>query len=73
MHLTSYTDDCIAQNDIEQAALDSIDPLTIGQLRVYICGAPEFVQGMRKKIFLKGVRSSHIFCDAFVTRKAAQT
>ena len=67
------TDDCIAQGDIEQAALNSIDPLTIGQLRVYICGAPEFVQGLRKKIFLKGVRSAHIFCDAFVTRKAAQS
>lgn len=66
------TDDRIQQGDIEQAALNSIDPLTIAQLRVYICGAPEFVQGLRKKIFLKGVRSSHIFCDAFVTRKAAQ-
>jgi NAD(P)H-flavin reductase/ferredoxin len=66
------TDERIQQGDIEQAALNSIDPHTIGQLRVYICGAPEFVQGLRKKVFLKGVRSAHIYCDAFVTRKASQ-
>jgi NAD(P)H-flavin reductase/ferredoxin len=66
------TDSHIQQGDIEQAAINSIDPHTISQLRVYICGAPEFVQGLRKKIFLKGVRSTHIYCDAFVTRKAAQ-
>jgi ferredoxin-NADP reductase len=59
----------IHQGDIEQAALAALAPDQLAETRVYLCGAPEFVQSLRKKIFLKGVRSAHIFCDAFVTRK----
>lgn len=56
------------QGDLTEAALACIDPARLADTRVYLCGAPEFVQPLRKKIFLKGVKSSHIFCDAFVTR-----
>lgn len=59
----------LKQGDIEQAALATLDPSTLASQRVFLCGAPEFVQGLRKKIFLKGVRSANIYCDAFVSRK----
>lgn len=54
--------------DLTQVALESLNPEDFGRQRVYLCGAPEFVQSMRRSIFLKGVKSSNIFCDAFVTR-----
>jgi hypothetical protein len=61
----------IQQGDVLDAALASLDPARLADTRVYLCGAPDFVQQLRKKIFLKGVRSSNIFCDAFVTRPVA--
>lgn len=63
------TDPRIRQGDIVQATLQMLDPSRLAEQRVYLCGAPEFVQNLRKQVFLKGVRSSHIHCDAFVTRK----
>lgn len=65
------TDARVRQGDIAEAALAALDPARLKEVRVYLCGAPEFVQGLRKRIFLKGVSSSHIFCDAFVTRSVA--
>jgi ferredoxin-NADP reductase/ferredoxin len=66
-------DDAHIEGDIIAAALAALDPATLPNLRVFLCGAPEFVHGLRKKIFLKGVRSANIFCDAFVTRSIAAT
>jgi ferredoxin-NADP reductase/ferredoxin len=59
------------EGDVIATALAALDPSTLANLRVFLCGAPDFVHGLRKKLFLKGVRSSHIFCDAFVTRPVA--
>jgi NAD(P)H-flavin reductase/ferredoxin len=59
----------ICQGDITQVTLQQLNPATLAHQRVYLCGAPEFVQSLRKQVFMKGVRSSHIHCDAFVTRK----
>ncbi len=67
------TDARIRQGDLGEAALASLDPARLADTRVFLCGAPEFVQQLRKKIFLKGVKSSHIFCDAFVTRPVTTT
>lgn len=39
--------------------------------RVYLCGGPNFVASLRKKIFLQGIKSGNIFCDAFIQRKIA--
>lgn len=61
----------IVQGDIVEQALAALDPARLKETRVYLCGAPDFVQGLRKRIFLKGVSSAHIFCDAFVTRTVA--
>jgi CDP-4-dehydro-6-deoxyglucose reductase len=63
-------DERIRQGNIEQAALSRLVPALLAQTRVYLCGAPEFVTVLRKKIFLQGVRSANIFCDAFVMRPA---
>ena len=34
--------------------------------RVYLCGAPELVESVKKKVFLKGASMKHIFSDAFL-------
>lgn len=34
--------------------------------RLFLCGAPEFVAGLRRKAFLAGLASKHIFADAFL-------
>jgi CDP-4-dehydro-6-deoxyglucose reductase len=62
------SDPRIEQGDLVEAALAALDPARLKETRVYLCGAPDFVQGLRKRIFLKGVSSANIFCDAFVTR-----
>lgn len=67
----STPDPRIQQGDLFEATLASLDPARLADTRVFLCGAPDFVQQLRKKIFLKGVRSSNIFCDAFVTRPVA--
>jgi CDP-4-dehydro-6-deoxyglucose reductase len=36
--------------------------------RIYLCGAPAFVHGLRKKLYLQGARSEHIHCDPFTER-----
>ncbi len=64
-------DSRVRQGDLAETALASLDPARLADTRVFLCGAPDFVQQLRKKIFLKGVKSSHIFCDAFVTRPVA--
>ena len=61
-------DTALIEGDLTTTALAGIDPTTLPNLRVFLCGAPDFVHGLRKKLFLKGARSAHIFCDAFVTR-----
>lgn len=62
------SDPALVEGDLVATALTAIDPGTLPDLRVFLCGAPEFVNKLRKLIFLKGVRSAHIFCDAFVSR-----
>ena len=41
------------------------------QTRVYLCGAPEFVQAMHKRLYLKGARAAHIHSDLFIERSVA--
>lgn len=37
--------------------------------RLYLCGAPDFVNSLKKKAFLSGLASSHILADAFLPTK----
>jgi ferredoxin-NADP reductase len=64
-------DSAHVEGDIVEQVLTRLDPVTLPDLRVFLCGAPDLVHMLRKKIFLKGARSAHIFCDAFVTRTIA--
>jgi len=59
----------LTRGDLAEAALAALDAKRAGAQRVFLCGAPEFIQGLRKRIFLAGVRSAHIHCDAFITRR----
>jgi CDP-4-dehydro-6-deoxyglucose reductase len=67
----SAEDPRIRQGDLFEAALASLDPARLADTRVFLCGAPDFVQQLRRQIFMKGVKSTNIFCDAFVTRPVA--
>ena len=39
--------------------------------RLFLCGAPEMVNGLKKAAFLSGLASRHIFADAFLPTKTA--
>jgi CDP-4-dehydro-6-deoxyglucose reductase, E3 len=39
--------------------------------RVFLCGNPDLVKGLRKKIFLAGAKMKEIYSDAFVMRAPA--
>jgi CDP-4-dehydro-6-deoxyglucose reductase, E3 len=54
---------------LHHEALDQLilaDPLDFFQCRVYLCGDPELVQRMRKRIYLSGAPQGRIHCDPFV-------
>lgn len=42
------------------------DPLDFFQCRVYLCGDPELVQRLRKRIYLSGAPQRRIHCDPFL-------
>jgi ferredoxin-NADP reductase len=57
---------------LDGIVVDSIDRAVLRALpnlkgwRTYICGDPDLVQSLRKKVFLAGAASREIFFDAFV-------
>lgn len=57
--------------DAASLTMAALDPARIAETRVFLCGNPDFVRGLRKQAFMKGVRSANIFCDAFVQRPVA--
>jgi len=42
-------------------------PLDPADCRVYLCGQPEFVQRLKKRLYLAGTPLARIHCDPFVT------
>lgn len=54
--------------DIEKAVLAGL-PVDRASTRLFLCGAPEFVNALRRKAFLTGLASKHIFADAFLPAK----
>jgi ferredoxin-NADP reductase len=38
--------------------------------RVFLCGAPDLMNSLRRQVFLQGAASSHIFVDPFVVAPA---
>ena len=57
---------CGNVEDMVMASLPADTPAT----RLFLCGAPEFVKSLKRKAFLKGVRSAHIYADAFLPAKS---
>lgn len=58
----------LQQGRIEEVLERTIDRSTLPNSRIFLCGAPDFVHGMRKRLYLKGARSEHIHCDPFTER-----
>lgn len=57
---------------VEDIVMGSM-PQDKSALRLYLCGAPDFVKSLRRKAFMAGARSVHIFADAFLPTKPADT
>lgn len=58
----------VLQGRLEPLVERSIESSRAAQTRAYVCGAPDFVYAMRKRLFLKGLRAQHIHCDPFTER-----
>lgn len=58
----------LSAGDAMETALRQVEPGGFGRCRFYLCGAPDFVHGLRRKLFLKGARSEHIRADPFTER-----
>lgn len=62
-----------AADDVHVGPLDALLLESLGSLkgyRAYLCGAPEFVKLMQRKVFLGGVSLQEIFVDSFLPAKA---
>ncbi len=55
--------------DIQEIVLTAL-PEDKKELRIYLCGGPDFVNSMKKKTFLAGAASQNIYSDAFVVRSS---
>lgn len=55
--------------NIEDIVLTHV-PQDKARTRLFLCGAPEFVNSLKRKAFLKGLASRHIFADAFLPTKS---
>lgn len=58
---------------VEAVVIEKTDPAGLASTRFYLCGAPDFVHGLRKQVFLKGASSRNIYCDPFLERSVAPT
>jgi len=56
---------------IEEAVMTAL-PQDKAAVRLFLCGAPDFVNALKRKAFLAGVRSAHIFADAFLPTRQQQ-
>ncbi|HKJ72488.1 MAG TPA: FAD-binding oxidoreductase [Alphaproteobacteria bacterium] len=57
------------QGNVEDIVIASL-PESKAATRLYLCGAPELVNSLKRKAFLAGLASKHIFADAFLPSKA---
>jgi CDP-4-dehydro-6-deoxyglucose reductase len=59
-----------ATGNIEDIVMSSV-PAEKASTRLFLCGAPDFVNALKRKAFLGGLASRHIFADAFLPSKPA--
>lgn len=59
--------------NIEEVLTASLDAKTLSPAAAFLCGAPDFVHGMRKTLYLKGLRAQRIYSDPFTERQVVIT
>jgi NAD(P)H-flavin reductase/ferredoxin len=59
-------DPALRIGNLEHIVLSDI--ANFAQCRVFLCGHPDLVQSLRKKVFLAGAKRKEIYSDAFVMR-----
>lgn len=66
--------DAFQRGDVEQVLEQNVAALgksaSLAQSRAFVCGAPELVHALRKRLYLLGLRSANIQCDPFTERTA---
>ena len=63
-----------AEDRVRVGAIDKVVLADLPKLagwRVFLCGNPDLVNGLRKRVYLAGAKMSDIYADAFVTRASA--
>ncbi len=68
MEADSKTPLTLQTGRLEQVLVQDMAKAKLATYRIYLCGAPAFVHGLRKKLYLQGARSEHIHCDPFTER-----
>jgi CDP-4-dehydro-6-deoxyglucose reductase len=63
----------LQHGSIEEVVDANLDTGALNRTRVFLCGAPDLVHGLRKQIFMKGVSAGNIHCDPFLERSVAPT
>lgn len=71
LHPSEEVSGAVDTGALDEVILRHLDPTSLASTRVYLCGAPELVHQLRKKICLKGAKSGNIYCDPFIERKVA--
>lgn len=70
-YLASVRDDPDPVSADLPALVDAVlADLDLAATHVFLCGAPDLVNKLKTRVFLKGVGSSHIFSDPFITAPA---
>jgi NAD(P)H-flavin reductase len=62
------------EDGVRVGAIDKVVLADLPKLagwRVFLCGNPDLVNALRKRVYLAGAKMSDIYADAFVTRASA--
>lgn len=70
LQTSEQADPYVQRGQVDQLALALLPSLN--DPTAYLCGAPEFVQSLRKRLFLAGMANKRIHADAFVPAAANQ-
>jgi NAD(P)H-flavin reductase len=68
--LRGETDRFYVKGNIQDIVMSAVPDDKI-RTRLFLCGAPEMVNALKRKAFLSGLASQHIFADAFLPTKSA--
>lgn len=69
----SSAGETLFQGRVEEVLEQNFAKPALPNSRIFLCGAPDFVHVMRKRLYLRGARSEHIHCDPFTERTVVLT